>query len=103
PRGASFEVTEEGLMSIPRPVDMEVDAAGNLFVASLSGGSYDYAGEHVGYVVRLRPVTAPPGPPPAAGLEDAALVEEVLSPSATRRLEAQRALLRRGGSPPIVR
>src|SRR5690606_3922266 len=92
PRGASFAITQRELMSIPRPVDREADAAGNLFVASLSGGSYDYAGEHVGYIVRLRPAEAPRPPPPVERLDEPGLLEALLSRSGMRRQRAQREL-----------
>ena len=39
PRGATFDVTQEEVMSIPRAADMEVDGGANLYIASLSGGS----------------------------------------------------------------
>ncbi|HEX6069873.1 MAG TPA: HEAT repeat domain-containing protein [Longimicrobiaceae bacterium] len=104
PRGATFDVTQEEVMSIPRAADMEVDGGANLYIASLSGGSYTYAGEHVGYVARLRPRGAAAGPGFVAAQQDeAALVAAILSPSGTRRLLAQRELLRRGASDDAVR
>lgn len=101
PAGGTFDISQEEIMTIPRPVDMEVSPAGNLFVASLSGGSYDYAGEHVGYILRLRPSAAKDAPPPLDNARPEELVEALLSASQSRRLHAQRMLLARPADEPV--
>lgn len=98
PAGGTFEISQEEIMTIPRPVDMEVSPGGSLFIASLSGGSYDYAGEHVGYILRLRPSEAGEAAMPLGSAGPEELVEALLSGSHSRRLQAQRALLTRPAS-----
>ena len=94
-RGGAFEVDQHGLISVPRPVDMEIDPDGALLIASLSGGSYDYAGEHVGYLLHLRPTGT--GPDRAIDfLPEGEVVNALLSASSSRRLAAQRRLLAAG-------
>ena len=51
--GASFEVEQEDFVQLPRPSDLAMDSRSNLYIASLSGGSFTYAGDTVGYVVRV--------------------------------------------------
>lgn len=98
PVGGTFRITQEEVMTVPRPVDAEVGPNGFLYVASLSGGSYDYAGEHVGYVVRLRPLSTPAPHPSLDDADEATLVNALLAPSQSRRLQAQRAILDRGAT-----
>ena len=93
--GGTFTIDQHELISIPRPIDLEVDPEGGLLVASLSGGSYDYAGEHVGYLLRLHPGAAARRPASVALTDDEA-VAALLSASASRRLAAQRRLLTSG-------
>lgn len=49
-KGASFTVQQESFVTVPHPADMAMDGRSNMFVASLAGGSYTYAGDTVGYV-----------------------------------------------------
>ncbi len=102
PAGGTFEITQEAVMEIPRPIDLEVSPEQELFVASLSGGSYEYAGEHVGYILRLVPEAATL-PPPVTSLDEAGLVASLLGDSQARRWAAQRELLARGISPVAMR
>ena len=53
--GATFTVEQEDFLSIPRPTDMDVDANGNIYVASWNNGRFKYDGENIGYIVVLRP------------------------------------------------
>jgi glucose/arabinose dehydrogenase len=104
PRGASYEAGQEELLGIPRPTDLASDGGGNLYVASLSGGSFNYAGEHVGYLVRLRPTASTTAVLPALPtLAESRLLELLAGPSAPRRLAAQREILRRGATPALRR
>lgn len=72
--GATFTVEQEDFLSIPRPTDMDVDANGNIYVASWNNGQFKYAGENIGYIVVLRPKGAKQNKLP--NLKDIA-VEEV--------------------------
>jgi len=98
PRGASYDVKQESFVSVPHPADLAMDGQSNMFVASLAGGSYTYAGDTVGYILRVRPNSATAtGAPTIAGATDLALVRLLAGPNAEHRLQAQRELLRRGG------
>jgi putative heme-binding domain-containing protein len=99
-KGATFAVQEEPFLTVPRPNDMAIDASSRLYVASWSGGQYRYAGENIGYLVRLTHDKATPAPVPDLGsATDARLVELVVSSNQVHRRFAQSALLRRGRSP----
>lgn len=95
PVGGTFEITQEAVMEIPRPIDLEVSPEQELFVASLSGGSYEYAGEHVGYILRLVPEGSTL-PPPVTSLNETEVIAALLGDSHARRWAAQRELLGRG-------
>jgi hypothetical protein len=104
PKGASFAVQQEDFITVPRPADLVMDAASNLYVASLSGGQFTYNTDTVGYVVRVRHTGKPGATPPQVGrLSDAELVGVVTSDNAVHRLHAQQELLRRGPKDPTVR
>ena len=97
PRGGSYDVKQESFVSVPHPVDMAMDGLSNMFVASLAGGEYTYAGDSVGYIVRVSPTK--PGTRPAIdipALNAAALHALVIGPNAVLALQAQREILRRG-------
>ncbi|HTN73984.1 MAG TPA: discoidin domain-containing protein, partial [Pirellulaceae bacterium] len=51
--GAGYEAQQEPFLELPRPTDMEVDASGNIYVASWRDGGFSYSGPNVGYVVRV--------------------------------------------------
>jgi putative heme-binding domain-containing protein len=99
PKGATFSVEQEDFLTVPRPNDMAVDGRSNLYVASWAGGQFRYAGENVGYIVRLTHAGATPV---AAGdLEratDQRLVDLVASANLVNSRAAQAVLLRRGRS-----
>ena len=87
-------------MTVPRPTDMAIDGSSHLYVASWDGGQFRYAGENVGYVVRLTHKGAKPAPAlDLAAASDAALVESVGAPNLVMSRAAQAAMLRRGRSP----
>ena len=102
--GASFEVEQEDFINLPRPSDLISDSRSNLYVASLSGGSFTYAGDTVGYVVQVRHTAGTPDVTPELTAMDAAALVEVLSSfNATHRLNAQREILRRGNDRDVAR
>jgi putative membrane-bound dehydrogenase-like protein len=104
PKGASFEVQQEDFLSLPRPADLAIDSRSNLYVASLSGGSFTYVGDTVGYVVQVRHAAEPADePPPLASMNEEQLVGVLADFNATHRLNAQREILRRGASRDVVR
>ena len=101
PQGASYAVKQESFVAVPHPADMAMDGASNMYVASLSGGSYTYEGDSVGYVVRVRAANGtssgtPSVVPNIAGATPAALRRVLMSANAEHRLQAQREILRRG-------
>jgi glucose/arabinose dehydrogenase len=103
PRGGSFDVKQESFVSVPHPADMAMDGRGSMFVASLAGGSYTYAGDSVGYVLRVTPVSAlNVAAPNIAKATDATLRSLLVSSNAEHRLQAQREILRRGERPGVV-
>jgi putative heme-binding domain-containing protein len=100
PNGATFSVTQEDFVTVPRPTDMAIDGSSNLYLASWDGGQFRYAGENVGYLVRLTHKNAKPvqGRDLAAAT-DAGLVESIGAPNLVISRAAQAAMLRRGRSP----
>ncbi|HLQ46302.1 MAG TPA: discoidin domain-containing protein, partial [Planctomycetaceae bacterium] len=97
PNGATFHADQTQFVGLNRVTDLDVDANSNLFLSSWKGASFTYVGEEVGYLVRLRPKGLRAEPlPDFTKLANADLVARLKSPSHRRRLEAQRALLRRG-------
>ncbi|MEW4530183.1 CotH kinase family protein [Maioricimonas sp. JC845] len=96
--GPTFELTQETFATIPRATGMDLDATGNLYVASWwSGEASVHVGPHVGFVARITPDGAVPRSFPS--LPDAALpdlVERLRSPNAVVRFHVQGELLRRG-------
>lgn len=98
-KGATFEVNQEEFLGIPRVTDLDVDASGNIYAASWKGATFKYAGEDVGYLVRVKPKGYKAEPMPnlsEASVDD--LFELMASLSHRRRLAAQRELLFRGRS-----
>lgn len=103
-KGASWEVEQEDFIQIPRPADLALDSRSNLYIASLSGGSFTYVGDSVGYLVRVTHTARPGDTPPDLGaMTEAQLVEVLADFNATHRLNAQREILRRGTSRDVVR
>jgi putative membrane-bound dehydrogenase-like protein len=99
PKGSTFAVEQESFLTVPRPNDMTVDGRSRLYVASWAGGQFRYAGENVGYVVRLAHERATaPAIVDLDAANDAQLVELVGSPNLVQSREAQAELLRRGHS-----
>ncbi len=97
PEGGTFTDQAHQFIRVPRATDVDVDASSHLYATSFAGTSFNYNGEDIGYVVRVTPKGYQPAPlPDFAKLDGDGLVQLLASPSHRRRLEAQRALLRRG-------
>jgi len=97
PRGSTFAADQAEFMTVPRVTDLDVDALGHLYVSSWKGATFNFAGEEVGYLLRVTPKGNRPAPlPDVARLDRPALVRELESPSHRRRLSAQRELIGRG-------
>ena len=99
--GANFKLDvndrgNEPFISVVKPMDLDGDANSNLFVSTWGPAQFNWIGPNSGMIYRVSPkgYKAPPLPNYDT-LSAAALVQELQGPSAHRRLEAQRALLRR--------
>jgi putative membrane-bound dehydrogenase-like protein len=97
PEGATFKVDQREFFGAPRVNDLDVDANGAIAVTSWRGAVFSWNGPDVGYVMRL----ASDGFEPAAlpdfdAIEVPQLLEILSGASHRRRLEASRAILRRG-------
>jgi putative membrane-bound dehydrogenase-like protein len=93
-KDAGFTAEQESFIEVPRPTDMDIDASGNIFVSSWKDGSFTFSGPNVGYVIKVRPS----GPTPIVPAES-----RIDSESHSIRLQAQRAILRRGRTPDAIR
>jgi len=96
-RGASYSVTQQDFLTISHAVDFVMDDRSHMFVASLIGGVFNYAGDTVGAILRV----GYPGRPASRALQptgrtDAQLIAALTSDNAQHRLWAQRELVRRG-------
>lgn len=113
-RAATFEISQESFVGIPRATGMDLDALGNLYIASWwSGEASVYVGPHVGFVARVSPVPqSAPSPNDSsdgeatlrrfAQVRDLAVAELIAmlrEPQSVIRFHAQGELLRRGPSP----
>lgn len=96
--GATFQLTQQAFATISRATGMDLDASGNLYVASWwSGEASVHVGPHVGFVTRLTPKGSTPREFP--NLSDSSvpeLIEFLRSPNAVVRFHVQGELLRRG-------
>ncbi len=91
--GATFTVEQEDFLSIPRPTDMDVDANGNIYVASWNNGQFKYAGENIGYIVVLRPKGAKQKKlPNLKSMKDEEVGKQLFSGSDAMRRAASREL-----------
>lgn len=103
PAGATFTVTQEEFLHLPRATDLDVDARGAIYAASWKGASFTWVGPDVGFLVRATPKGFKPAPvPPFHELNDADLAALLRSPSQRTRLAAQRTLIRREAEQPSV-
>jgi putative membrane-bound dehydrogenase-like protein len=103
PNGATFKADETEFVSVPRVTDLDVDAHSRLFITSWKDGGFSFSKEEVGFIARVTPTgyQSPPLPDLQTCSADE-LLQLLQSPSHRRRLEAQRALVRRGLSPEIT-
>ncbi len=96
--GTGHEADQEPFLKITRSTDLDVDAGGHIYAASWRGGGFSWSGPEIGFVARITPA----GRHDMAKLPDLerAAVPELIGllrgPSHRLRLEAQRAILRRG-------
>ena len=96
PKGATFAAGQKEFIRLPRVTDLDVDGNSAIYAASWKGASFTWVGPEVGYIARVTPKGHKPEPMPEfAKLGNEQLVALLNSPSHTRRLAAQRALLRR--------
>jgi putative membrane-bound dehydrogenase-like protein len=103
-QGSSFDAEQEDFIALPRPSDLAMDSRSNLYIASLSGGSFRYDGDSVGYVVRVTHTSKAGDEAPQLGsLDEQQLLNVLTDFNATHRLNAQREILRRGGGRDAVR
>ena len=99
-KGASWSIKQNEFMTVPRAIDMAMDDQSHLYVASLIGGVFNYAGDTVGAIVRVTANGKTPSPAlRPATRTDAQLLTELVSANAVHRLWAQRELVHRGAKP----
>ncbi len=104
PNGATFKDDVREFIGMTRVTDVDVDAMSRIYAASWRGATFTYAGEDVGYIVTVKPKGYTPEPLPDFNkASDAELVKLLESPSARRRMEAQRTLIRKGVSDPTAK
>ncbi|MEZ6055527.1 MAG: discoidin domain-containing protein [Planctomycetaceae bacterium] len=96
PNGGTFTPDQDEFLKATRVTDLDCDANGHLYVTSWKGATFTYAGDDVGYLVRVSPKNAKTTPLPNFDDTNVCLSVLATSPSHRRRLEAQRAILRRG-------
>ncbi len=103
PQGASFVATGKAVpfIKMTRPTDADIDGLSHVYQASWKGATFNWEGPNVGYVVRVSPTGYKPEPVPNFDKMSDAVVIMYLetTQSGKRRLEAQRALLRRPNTP----
>ncbi len=100
PSGAGFKAKQETFVELSRPTDMDVDGAGNLYIASWKDGGFSFSGPNVGYVIRLTATAGKPQPfPDLKKATDAQLLAHLASASHVLRFQTQREILRRGDKP----
>ncbi|MEO1618015.1 MAG: CotH kinase family protein, partial [Planctomycetota bacterium] len=97
PDGATFQLTQQTFATISRATGMDLDASGNLYVASWwSGEASVHVGPHVGFVTRLTPKGSTPREFPNLSVASVPeLIEFLRSPNAVVRFHVQGELLRR--------
>lgn len=86
----------EPFLEAVNPMDADVDANGNIYLAAWRGGGFRWTGPMFGMVYKVSPKNYTPTPlPDFDRISAAALIEVLSGPSHVRRIEAQRAILRR--------
>ena len=102
-RGASYSVKQEDFLEISHPVDFAMDDRSHMYVASLIGGVFNYAGDTVGAILSV----SYPGRPASKALKpstltEAQLVTALVSSNSQHRLWAQRELVQRKSNPALI-
>ncbi|HTI70933.1 MAG TPA: discoidin domain-containing protein [Candidatus Limnocylindria bacterium] len=93
-KGATFSIDQKEFVHATRITDLDVDGSSHLYIASWKGATFTYAGENVGYLLRVTPKGYQAEPlPDFTKLSPAKLVKHLESTSHRRRLAAQRELL----------
>jgi putative heme-binding domain-containing protein len=97
PQGAGWRHDEQiEWLKMTRPTDLDVDAAGALYITSWEGATFDYNGPNAGYLLRVVKKDAPKAAVPDLGQATREQLATLLrGPSLVLRLAAQRELLRR--------
>ncbi len=102
PKGATFEPIQPGtsgnepFFQSTSPIDADVDGDGNIYVGTWRGGFLGWTTINAGMVFKLSVRDFTPEPLPDFNRISAAQLVQVLrGPSHVRRIEAQRAILRR--------
>lgn len=101
PNEATFETTQNNFATIPRATGMDLDARGNLYVASWwSGEASVYVGPQVGFVTRLTPKGAEQRKmmPDLKSASITDLIDRLRSPNAVVRFHVQGELIQRSSS-----
>ena len=83
---------------VNNPMDVDLDAKSNMYLATWRGGGFNWTAAAVtrGMLYKISPTNFTPAPiPNYEQLSATALVAELQSPSYKRRIEAERAVLRR--------
>lgn len=92
--GATFDAQQDVFLTLPRPTDIDVDAAGRMFVSSWKNGKFAYDGPNIGFVAQIVPAGFVPKPvPDMSSMSDANLVAQLRNGSAAWRLHVQRTIL----------
>ncbi|MBK9383712.1 MAG: c-type cytochrome [Planctomycetes bacterium] len=103
---SSFVQVEHSFLKGTRPIDLDVDGRGALYVSDWVRGGWDETPAPAGRILRITHALAKEAPPILAleKLSELAVGAELESPSAVRRLAAQRELVSRGKkSAPVLR
>ena len=107
--GAGFTAEQEPFVELPRPTDMDIDAAGNIYISSWKDGGFTFSKPEVGFVALVKPVAGNGNQTDRSDLSNpsgagsAQLLNRLASPSHTIRLNAQRAILSQGESTEVVK
>ena len=104
PNGATFGIDQNEFVHATRVTDLDVDASSHLYISSWKGATFTYAGENVGYLIRVTPKGYHAEPvPDFAHASTGELLKLLESPSHRRRLAAQRELIAKPADKGIIR
>ncbi|MEW4487459.1 discoidin domain-containing protein [Thalassoglobus sp. JC818] len=94
--GPTYLPHQQSFLRIPRPTDIDIDAAGRMYVSSWKNGNFAYDGPDVGFVAQIVPDGLTPAAlPDLKKLDDTVLVSQLRAGNMKQRLYAQREILRR--------